>query len=357
MAQLTVAKRENNPKRDFLIINKQLAKHYPCSAIEAEGEYEHLGAFIRRRCPSAECAIIAFAEASVSVGAYIAGMLGWRCSFLSTTRSELNMEGYTCVNFEEEHSHAVNHALYIPDGFFDNIQHLFVIDDEFTTGRTAVNLIEALQGIIPDGIKITLAAFAVGSESEKLFKEHKLEYIALYDFKGLFDKALPTEFIADEPVVVRKPDKEFTVRAKCNPRLGTNGAKCKEECYVLGAEIARQLPFDDMRGKHIEVIGTEECCLPALILGEVLERRRAVVNVHAMTRSPMLPSKADGYPIHSRSKLTSLYNSSCAAYLYNCAPCDLAVIVSDAKEVSDTAMCELCGAVKVNSVVFVHWDN
>ena len=42
-SHLFLAKRENNPKRDFIIMNTRQAKHYPCDPAASLGLMEELG--------------------------------------------------------------------------------------------------------------------------------------------------------------------------------------------------------------------------------------------------------------------------------------------------------------------------
>lgn len=358
MGRCVLAKRENNSKRNYVIVNKLLAKHYPCSALEAERLYDKLGGMVARRFPSGNCLLICFAEASVALGEYIAGIIGWRCTVISSTRSTANiLTDCDPIYFEEEHSHASRHTLYLAKDALNGVQHVIMLDDELTTGKTLLNLYNVIKGRMEPGADITAIALLASKESEALLKENKVPLLCLRDFKGIFDEELPQSYVADRVLQSRVPDKELNISAACNVRYGASGDIVKEEAYTLCSDLVRQLELGEVKDKQIELIGTEECCYPALITGEILERRKAKVLVHAVTRTPMLPSDSDDYPISERSKLTSLYDANCSAYLYNCAPCDIAVIITDAKNSTEHAICELCGAVKAEKVVLVHWND
>ena len=113
----------------------------------------------------------------------------------------------------------------------------------------------------------------------------------------------------------------------------------------------------------VEIIGTEEFCYPALLLGKMLAGKcRAVV--HCSTRSPMLPCGGrDGfaepspgeYPIVSRAVLRSVYDPERRVYLYNSRPCDLTVILTDAYSPDPAALNELCGAAGGAEVQVICW--
>jgi hypothetical protein len=67
-------------------------------------------------------------------------------SYIHTTREKI-----TSINpalfFNEEHSHAVEHSLFpFNSGFFNEFEDIVLVDDELTTGKSALNLIKCLPG-------------------------------------------------------------------------------------------------------------------------------------------------------------------------------------------------------------------
>lgn len=343
------AKRENNALRDFIIVNTFQAKHYPSSPSDTAREFSALAELMRARCPEGKCAVVAFAETAVGIGAYAASVLGERCTLLSTTREPLPAHFHS-LSFEESHSHAVNHTLCLRSGIFEGVTHVFLADDEFTTGNTAVKLAKALREVLPEGCRITAAAFVASEESRKLFAENGIELIAEHGFEGIFDRPFPTEFLPDREITPRDPDEDMSLNALLDTRLGVNAKEYAEECRRLCRAVSERL------GEFgtAEIIGTEELCLPPIFLGEELSKR-GEARVHSVTRSPMLPSAAAGYPIRSRAKLSSLYDSGRTVHLYNTEPCDLSVIVTDAENPSPEAIRALCGAAGGKRVVLLRW--
>lgn len=344
------AKRENNPKRDFIIVNKFQAKHYPSVPSDTAREFSALGDMMAARFPHGKCAVIAFAETAVGIGAYAAARLGERCTLISTTREPLPKH-FNAVAFSESHSHAVLHELCLRDGILDGIEHVFLADDEFTTGCTAVKLAAELRRVLPDGCGITAAAFIASEESRKLFAQNNIDVLAPCDFEGLFKEVFPTDFLPDREITPRLPDEDISLNALLDTRLGVNAAEYADECRALCEKAAALLPTAD----KIEIIGTEELCLPPILLGEALEKRGAEVTVHSVTRSPMLACAAEGYPIRSRARMQSLYSPDRTVYLYNCEPCTLSVIITDAESPSEDAVKALCGAALGERVIFIRW--
>ena len=108
--KFSLAKRDNNPKRDYLIINKFQSKHYPSDPRETISYCDEMGEKMREVFPEGECLAIVFAETAVGIGALAASKLGSRCFLISTTREKLP-ECFDSITFEETHSHATLHKL------------------------------------------------------------------------------------------------------------------------------------------------------------------------------------------------------------------------------------------------------
>ena len=122
-----IAKRDNNPKRDHLIVNKFQSKHYPSDPRETVASCTEMGEEMLKICPSGKCLAIVFAETAVGIGALAASKLGERCFLISTTREELP-DFFGHITFEEAHSHAPLHKLCIRCGVeLSEFEHIFII--------------------------------------------------------------------------------------------------------------------------------------------------------------------------------------------------------------------------------------
>ena len=87
---------------------------------------------------------IGFAETATGLGHSMFRAFEGNATFIHTTREPIISEEPTFI-FEEEHSHATSHACYTKDEhFFEKFDNIVLVDDEVTTGNTALNLIEAL---------------------------------------------------------------------------------------------------------------------------------------------------------------------------------------------------------------------
>ena len=354
-----LAKRENNPLRDNILVNTRQCKHFPGDPERSIALMEELGRKLAQDGRADKTTVvIAFAETATAIGAVVSGFFH-DCFFVTTTREKLP-DWATAIGFEEQHSHAPQHYLCVRDeDAFRRAAQVILVDDEFTTGRTAMNLIRALDGCLAPRCSIYAAALAASAESFENFRSAGITPVYLASSDGIVGCSAPELPAPDRAVIPRKPDRITHVNSIYDPRLGVRAdsflAECSSFCTRLAGEISAS--------GTVEIIGTEEFCYPALLLGKMLAGKcRAVV--HCSTRSPMLPCGGrDGFaepspgesPIVSRAVLRSVYDPERRVYLYNSRPCDLTVILTDAYSPDPAALNELCGAAGGAEVQVICW--
>ena len=91
--------------------------------------------------------IIGFAETATALGHAFFDCFE-NAEYFHTTREELT--GKTpLITFEEEHSHATSHRCYIPLELLNNNREIILVDDEMTTGKTAINIIQSIHAQFP----------------------------------------------------------------------------------------------------------------------------------------------------------------------------------------------------------------
>ena len=355
-SHLFLAKRENNPKRDFIIMNTRQAKHYPCDPAASLGLMEELGRKLaqdgRAEKPTV---VIGFAETATAIGAVAAGFFH-DCFYVTTTREALP-DWATSITFEESHSHAKQHYLCVRDeDIFRRAAQVILVDDEFTTGSTAVNLIRALDGCLAPDCRVYAAALAASGESIENLRGANIPPITLCTTADMTSRAVPERFSPDREYSPREYSEFGAILRKnsvFDPRLGVPADLYLAECRRLCSKLAEE--FAPNSGGTVEIVGTEEFCFLPLLLGKLLSERFGRVVVHCTTRSPMLPfgsgrepfaqPAAGEYPLVNRAPLRSLYDPDRRVYLYNTQPCDLSIIMTDADDPDEGALRELCGAV------------
>ncbi len=175
----------NNPRRAQLLVSRVLGKHVPTDPRVVHAAGLLLGALVAdalaarppralpvdllhaavRGAPGAagalhveareaiasdavDAVVLGFAETATALGHCVAEALGGADYLHSTRRPVAGVA--TAGSFVEEHSHHTGHLLLPSDpGLLAGPRPLVLVDDELSTGRTAVNTITALHRAAP----------------------------------------------------------------------------------------------------------------------------------------------------------------------------------------------------------------
>ena len=137
-----------------------------------------------------------------------------------------------------------------------------------------------------------------------------------------------------------------------------DSGKYEEACENLWREIREKTGnmADNISGKRILVIGTEEFMFPALYIGRKMEKEGAEVRCHSTTRSPIAVSLEKEYPLHSRYELKSLYDPDRRTFIYDIGKYDKVLIVTDSPEIKESQE-TLINAVRMQNkdITVVRW--
>ncbi|MBM7654829.1 phosphoribosyltransferase family protein [Neobacillus cucumis] len=164
-----------NKKRSFLFVSKVLGKHLPITpekgllvaallgaryiekikGFECKEKERLLSSFLKggpySSCPfipeSINPVIIGFAETATALAHAFFDCFK-SAEFFHTTREEIYRER-PVITFEEEHSHATSHRCYVPLEMINHQREIILVDDELTTGKTALNIIQFIQDKFP----------------------------------------------------------------------------------------------------------------------------------------------------------------------------------------------------------------
>lgn len=328
---LRVAKRLNNKKRNYLLVNPLQGKHLPVKPSAALEMMNSLGKMVAKKFSKARL-VIGFAETATAIGAVVAKNISDDCFYLQTTREEFNG---TFIEFLEEHSHAPEQKLFAKNFsvLINQTSEIIFVDDELSTGKTLLNIVKQLKNKFPAlNNKKICAASIINRLSEENLRNLAAENIScvyLVKIDKNFDVEKFSVVEAEKIAPIRKnislSQKIFTV----DPRRGVKIGEYFNQC----AEIINILNHEDILGE-ILILGTEECMLPAIIAGNCLEAENFSVLTHSTTRSPIGICKNKNYPIREGFKLKSFYDSTRTTFIYNLKRYDAAIIVTDAENFS-----------------------
>jgi hypothetical protein len=271
--------------------------------------------------------VLGFAETATALGHCVAEGLGGADVLHSTRRP---VPGFTAAGgFTEEHSHATDHLLLPADpGLLRGGRPLVLVDDELSTGRTALNTITALHRVAPRERYVVAALVDVRPPGGELAAGvaalgARLDVVALA--RGTVE--LPPD-IAEQAAAIRadldartprlaRTRSATRVHAERDSRVelrglgwpaglpaGARHGFTRPEHRALAAalpglaeRLAREAGL--RRGERTLVLGTEELMHLPLRLAEALAHAGHDVAFSTTTRSPAVVVDEPGYALTS----------------------------------------------------------
>jgi adenine/guanine phosphoribosyltransferase-like PRPP-binding protein len=303
-----------NPKRAFLFVSKVLGRHIPVSPALMRHATDTLAAQIPRDLPG-PVVVIGMAETAIALGAGVQQALSRTRDdtlYLCTTRHPLDLP--VLVEFREEHSHATQQVLHLPQQAADvellrTARTLVLVDDEASTGKTFANLLEALRRAGLDQfehiVAATLTDWSGGAAAERLGERA----IAVSLLNGHWD------WQANDAPPPEMPQVDVLGTGEWHANPANDWGRLGVRQHTL-TPLAQQLKVTP--GERILVLGTGEFVWPPYLLAEYLEQQGAQVHFSATTRSPI----ALGHSIQQRYCLHDNYGQGIANFLYNVVPGD-----------------------------------
>ncbi|MGP1570164.1 MAG: phosphoribosyltransferase domain-containing protein [Eubacteriales bacterium] len=367
---IKLAKRENNPNRDYLLINIFQGKHYPAHPKDTFNMCSALAEKIKAEYPDEKFLIIGFAEAATAIAALVAGFLS--SYYMQTTREII--DDMPALNFSEEHSHAKNQILYIRDfeKLAQNVNRIIFVEDEITTGKTLQNACNVLNAVCHAHLNFSIATLldCTHDFQKKELEALNIDILSLMHLnKDDFDKKLE-DFSANgnfynypineiskisltEKELLMQNVKQIEINNAHDPRIGSNILDVNIDLETLWEHLS--LSEQELSEKKILVLGTEEFVYPAIFIGNKISKFTNNVKCHATTRSPMLPGAAQNYPLHNRVLLPSLYDDDRITYLYNLENVDMVIVITDSHRGLSPGIYALIKALKDFENENIYW--
>lgn len=339
-----IAKRDNNTRRAHLLVNYLQAKHAPASPDAALDLFAQLGRMLTNNYSGKKVLVIGFAETATAIGAAVAREFGEDAYYLHTTRENISGAARV-VDFNEEHSHATEQALFCADWERQCAQAdiILFVEDEITTGKTILNFIAALRENKLASGQIQFAAASIingmNRKSERCYKIQDIAYhylvkIACEDFAPFIEDVTQTEEIAAAPRnAAALKIQPLIALGRYDPRVGVRVGAYENSIASLFDEIVNAGDADFSAAGSALILGTEECMYPAILIAQRMSSLapKCNIRVHATTRSPILPYRGrTNYPIRSRRRLRSMYDAKRTTYIYNLKAYDKVIVVTDA---------------------------
>lgn len=398
---IRIAKRENNKKRNYLVVNPLQGKHVPVSPKKAFQMMDALAEQVRLACPSERLLLVGFAETATAIGARLAVKLN--TGYLQTTREQI--PGVEYLYFTESHSHATEQKLVKDDldKELDRFERVVFVEDEVTTGNTILNIVKILEEKYPGKVHYSVASLLNGMDQQALwrYQEHEIQVYYLLKTDHSPFTAMADHFLGDGKYISleeleKKAEKFYFANQKgrgtaesifhaegqeCvsdrkgfdlengqdtangmqeiflsgyqNARRFVEGEVYKNACEKLWAQI-QEYCLPDQEKSYL-VLGTEEFMYPALYIASKLEDAGCQVRCHATTRSPIEVSSEKTYPLHVRYELRSLYEEERKTFVYDLQAYDQALILSDALDTSPKAIDSLAAALELAGTKHIQW--
>lgn len=359
---LRLAKRIQNAKRQYLLVNPLQGKHLAVRPSRALAMMHSLGRKLHEACPHVRI-VIGFAETATALGFAVAEEQGDDCFSVHTTRECLT-EGGNWIDFLEEHSHAMEQRLYI-DALKEKLAEspaIAFVDDELSTGRTLLNIVARLKEELPEIAHKELYAVSLinrlSREERDALAEQGLTCVSLLslsrqDYSDALSAFQVHEADFPQKAAALPSFHSYTSAAiHANPRLGVSVAEYRAQCVQCAQEIRSTIaPAENGR---ILCLGTEECMYPAMVLGFCMEGQASVFT-HATTRSPIGICTEDSYPVQSGAKLASFYEEERNTYIYNLDRYDQVFVISDAEHPGEKAVQDIRAALSATGGEVYVW--
>lgn len=358
-----IAKRENNTRRKYLVVNRLQGKHIPVSPKEALQMFRSLAELIKEAYPSERLLMVGFAETATAIGAAVA--IECQAAYMQTTREVI--DGVDYLYFSESHSHATEQKLVKTDldKIIGKTDRIVFIEDEVTTGNTILNIVRLIQKTYAQPVSFAVASILNEMNEEALENYKNLKIPVHYLVKTAHDTytEIAEQYQADGTchICTKPQEKEVEQQKEVQQQIEMQQTKeaqqpievqeisgwinarrlhtadtYKQACEQLWQEIQQKYGYtkytkETETGRRILVLGTEEFMYPALYVGAKLEEAGYTVRMHATTRSPIAVSKEEKYPLHTRYELASLYDKNRITFVYDLTEYEEVLVLTDAQ--------------------------
>lgn len=324
-----------NPRRAHLLVSTVLGKHLPVDPVAVLAAADKLGDLIAAALGDAasQAVVLGFAETATGLGHCVAARINARCYLHSTRRPVPGAEVW--ARFEEGHSHATDHMLQPSNAeLFDDDSPLVLVDDEFSTGTTAIGAISALAELQPRRRHVVASLVdlrtqehhdAAAAAAQKLGT--RIESVSLATGRIVLPDGIIERVCAlPDPAINPRAQRSGDVRRvrlpwpSSVPDGGRHGFLATDAAPFDRAVEQAALTLSNAldRARPTIVIGHEELMYLPLRLGAALAQNGFRVAFQTTTRSPAYVLDQPGYPLRRGFRFTAPeFGETEPRYLYN----------------------------------------
>lgn len=308
LRELVVPGLRRNPRRAHLLVSTVLGKHIPADPGAVRAAADRLADLVAEHLDG-PCVVFGFAETATGLGHCVAARLGAAVYLQSTRRPGGAVHG----EFTEGHSHATSHLLQptSPD-LLSAADTLVLVDDEISTGATALDSIRALHGLAPHRRYVVASLVDLRGPEHVATVERAaaaagldVSFVALARGTVELPDGLPDR-VAELPATPSNPRAPHAGAVRIVhapwprdvPDGGRHGVLAADQRRLEEAagEVATAIA-PELDSRPVIVVGHEELMYLPLCVGEALARTGFRVRFQTTTRSPALVRDEDGYPL------------------------------------------------------------
>ncbi|MEO9329508.1 phosphoribosyltransferase family protein [Gordonia aurantiaca] len=341
LRDLVVLGLRRNRRRAHLLVSTVLGKHIPTPPRRVRGAADDLGTAIVDRIGAAaarDAVVFGFAETATGLGHCVAEAIS-ASRYLHSTRRHL--PGVVVSGtFEEGHSHATTHLLQPSDPAFLDArtpeETLILVDDEISTGITALGAIETIVATRPRTRFVVASLVDMRTADQRAHCDKiaaelgvEVDHVSLAQGSVSLPPALLDDVwelrSADLNPVAPERGGVTTIAVDWPisvPDGGRHGFLREDsESFHRATDAAAELVAARLDpARPVVVIGHEELMYAPLCIAEAIERRGFTTGYQTTTRSPAQVHDVPGYPLRRGFRFRSPESDpDTPRYIYNVA--------------------------------------
>jgi adenine/guanine phosphoribosyltransferase-like PRPP-binding protein len=306
-----------NPKRGFLFVSKVIGRYLATRPSTMNKVFATLTDKLPKDL-TGPVVVLGVAEAGLALAQCVHRELALArdvdALLIFTTRHSFDRE--VSFAFEEPHSHAPTHRLYLPEDSrhrreLSKSKTVIIVDDEVTTGKTFEHIVKTYKQHCPEARHFHHLVLTDWSAGQKPYSSVQTSDVSVTRhtlLKGQYWFRKSAKYQPHMPNVVGNQRNQADDIKTNWGRFGTVSPLSIDKDCIPQVE----------KGNRVLVLGMGEFIGPALLIAEALEKSGVDAWFQSTTRAPVLIGGA----IHRVLSFQDSYGEAINNYLYNVGPGD-----------------------------------